>query len=69
MEPFHNFFVCGSKLSFNSHILSTAITQSDQSNYIKLTGRHNQSDMNDVVHVQTVQFYFDQNFQPSMQYH
>ena len=53
--------VCGSNLSFNSHILSIAIAQSDQSNCIKAHWKHNQSDMNDAVHVRIVQFHFDHN--------
>ena len=57
--------VCGSKLSFNSHILSTAMAQSDRGNCVKAHWERNESGMNDIVHVGIVQFYFQHNVQLS----
>ena len=59
---FRNLCLWISNLSFNSHILSTAIARSDQSNCILAHWKHNQSDVNDAVHVRIVQFYFVHNF-------
>ena len=73
LEQFQKFVfvdqICHSTLIYHTIYCYSTILIKSNLICIKPHWKHNHSDVNDAVHVRIVQFYFDHNFQLSIQYH